>query len=512
MRIQNVFMASAIALSLLAIPACGDDKNPEFITAPDTPGDDDNKGDDDNPPAKPSDYAELYRPQIHFSPSRNWMNDPNGMVYDDGTYHLFFQHNPSGNDWGNLSWGHATSTDLIHWEEQPVALRPDELGYIFSGCAVIDKDNTAGFGAGAMVVFYTSADEFQQQSMAYSLDNGKSFTRYEGNPVIASTSTEFRDPKVFYHEESGKWVMALAKGWGYGIELWGSENLRNWTKLSEFKTPVDRCNKGQWECPDLLRMKADGVEKWVLLVSVNPGGPAGGSGTMYFIGHFDGTTFTPDHRDYPLWLDYGPDNYAGVTWSNAGDRVLLIGWMNNWNYTGLTPTSPWRSAMTLPRELKLISFEGEPILSSTVVKEIESIAGEWKDVAPDSELPAADAYQLRLEIDLTRNGSFSLGNKAGEKLVFNYNAATRKLIMKRNGDTGNVSFSDRFALPSVQIPLNTVSDQVALDIYVDAASVEVFTENGSSASTAIVFPKSIYNIVSGAGIVSAKSRNLSRIW
>ncbi|MBD5358665.1 MAG: glycoside hydrolase family 32 protein [Bacteroides sp.] len=510
MKFLNIMTAAMLSLPLLTLTACGDDSKVEYITAPETPS----EGEDDNSqePVASSDYDELYRPQIHFTPKRNWMNDPNGMVYNDGIYHLFFQHNPSGNDWGNMSWGHATSSDMIHWEEQPVALKRDELGDIFSGCAVIDKDNTAGFGAGALVVFYTSADQYQQQSMAYSLDNGVTFTRYAGNPVIPSTLADFRDPKVFYHQESKQWVMALAKGWNYGIDFWGSSDLKSWKKLSEFTSPIDRCNKGQWECPDLLRMNFEGKEKWVLIVSVNPGGPAGGSGTMYFVGDFDGTNFTADSLDYPLWLDYGPDNYAGVTWSNTGDRTLLIGWMNNWNYAGATPTSPWRSAMTLPRELKLISYDGKPLLANTVAKEIDGIAGEWKDVSLGNVMPVEKAYQLRMTVDLSKNGSFTLYNEAGEKAEFTVNAAAGKLIMKRNASTGNTSFNGNFSLPSIQAPLNMEGAQVVLDIFVDGASVEVFTENGSMALTAIVFPGSLYNMVSADGISDIKVRNLNRIW
>ncbi len=508
MRISTFLNALAVGTLLLSsFSSCGKDDDleiPPFES--EVPGD---KPSEDE--GSSSDYMELYRPQIHFSPAKNWMNDPNGMVFLDGTYHLFFQHNPLGNDWGNMSWGHATSSDMIHWEEQPVALKRDELGDIFSGCAVVDKNNTAGFGQNAMVVFYTSAAEFQQQSMAYSLDNGKTFTRYEGNPVIPSSLKDFRDPKVFWHEESGKWVMCLAKGWNYGIEFWGSENLKDWKFLSEFKSPIERCNKGQWECPDLLRMSLDGKERWVLLVSVNPGGPCGGSGTMYFVGDFDGATFSPESLDYPQWIDYGPDNYAGVTWSNTGDRTLLIGWMNNWNYAGATPTSVWRSAMTLPRELKLISYEGRPLLTSTVVDEINGIADGWNDVASGVKMGVDKAYHLRITLPTTENGSFTLRNNAGEKAEFILNAGAKKLLMRRNASTGNVSFNNTFSIPAIQAPLNTENDFVTFDIYVDSSSIEVFSENGAMAMTAIVFPGSIYDIVDSGNSTDVKVRNLKRI-
>ena len=313
----------------------------------------------DNPqPEKPtptetnnqSSYNEQFRPQIHFTPAQYWMNDPNGMVYADGTYHLFYQYNPKGNDWGNMSWGHATSSDMIHWKEQAVAMTRDELGDVFSGSIVIDKDNTGGFGANAMVALYTAASNVQQQSLAYSTDGGKNFTRYTGNPVIRNNDDNLRDPKVFWHEETKQWVMALAKGWKMGVEFYGSPDLKNWTHLSTFFMELTGRPSIQWECPDLIKID----NKWVLLVSVNPGGPILGSGTMYFIGDFDGKTFVADNLSYPLWLDYGMDNYAGVTFSNMGSRKVMIGWMNNWQYAGNVPCTPWRSAMTLPRELKLI--------------------------------------------------------------------------------------------------------------------------------------------------------------
>lgn len=458
-------------------------------------------------------YNELYRPRIHYTPAKNWMNDPNGMVYVDGVYHLFYQYNPKGNDWGNMSWGHAVSTNLIEWKEQAVALERDALGNIFSGSAVCDVENTAGFGKNAIVALFTSAGSHQQQSLAYSTDGGKSFVKYGKNPVIANSSeADFRDPKVFWHRETGQWIMALAKGWKCEIEFWSSGNLKNWKKLSSFSIPISACNKGQWECPDLLRMNYQGKDKWVLIVSVNPGGPVSGSGTQYFVGDFDGTSFVADERNYPLWLDYGMDNYAGVTWSNVENRQIIIGWMNNWNYAGSVPTKPWRSAMTLPRELNLIEWNGEPILASTVVTEIEKIAGEWQDIASGS-LGTSDAYQLKLELDLTKNVTIILKNAEEEYLEMSVNASTRQLITHRTGKTGQYSFSSNFSIPSIKSPLHTSGNKVVLDIFVDRSSVEVFTENGSMVQTNLVFPNSIYNqlVVEGQSI-DGKFRELKSIW
>lgn len=466
-------------------------------------------------PATPSEpttknsYNELYRPQIHFTPAKNWMNDPNGMVYVDGTYHLFYQFNPQSNDWGNMSWGHATSSDLIHWTEQTVALTRDELGDIFSGSAVIDKDNTAGFGANTMVALYTSAgsDGKQQESLAYSNDGGKNFTRFTGNPVIKNNDDNLRDPKVFWHEGTKQWIMALAKGWKMGVEFYSSPDLKNWTHQSTFFMELAGRPSIQWECPDLIQLG----NKWVLLVSVNPGGPILGSGTMYFVGNFDGKTFTADALNYPLWLDYGMDNYAGVTWSNTGDRKIMIGWMNNWQYAGAVPCSPWRSAMTLPRELKLIEYDGKPLLANTVVKEIDKIAGNWQSAG--TSLDVKDAYQLRITLNLDQSSTITLSNASDEKYVIDINASARTLTTHRTSATGQSSFNGTFSVPSIQAPLNVSGTSVTLDLFVDQSSIEIFTQNGSMSMTNLVFPKSIYNnlTISGASY-EAQVRQLNTIW
>ena len=451
--------------------------------------------------------SEQYRPQIHFTPAKNWMNDPNGMVYIDGVYHLFYQYNPQGNDWGNMSWGHATSPDLIHWQEQPVALTRDELGDIFSGSAVIDKQNTAGFGANAMVALYTSASSVQQQSIAYSTDDGKTFTRYSGNPVIRNNDDNLRDPKVFWHEATGKWIMALAKGWLRGIEFYGSTDLKNWNHLSTFVTDLPGRPSLQWECPDLIHFG----NKWVLLVSVNPGGPILGSGTMYFVGYFDGTTFTADALDYPLWLDYGMDNYAGVTWSNTSDRHILIGWMNNWQYAGNVPCSPWRSAMTLPRELKLTEYNGKPLLCCPVVPEIDKIAGEWKKA--DANLDVKDAYQLHLTLNLDKNSTITLSNGNDERYVIDVNASARTIIAHRTAASGKTSFNGSFSIPSMQAPLNVEGNTVSLDLFIDQSSVELLTNDGAVSMTNLVFPQTIYDRFTITGTdYEAQYRSLSSIW
>lgn len=509
-KFLNFFSAMMVTAGMaVTILGCSGDDPKKEQPAPEPP----TPVDPVPPPAPtPSSYTELYRPQIHFTPAKNWINDPNGMVYADGVYHLFYQYNPQGNSWGNMSWGHATSTDMIHWTEQAVALTRDELGDIFSGSAVIDANNTAGFGAGAMIAFYTSAsDAGQQQSMAYSTDGGKNFTRYTANPVIKNNDDRQRDPKVFWHADSQQWIMSLAKGWSKGIEFFGSTDMKTWNKLSTFVMDLPGRPDLQWECPDLLQFG----DKWVLIVSVNPGGPILGSGTMYFVGQFDGKEFKADALDYPLWLDYGMDNYAGVTWSNTGDRKVLMGWMNNWSYAGDVPCSPWRSAMTLPRELKLTEYAGKPLLCCPVVSEIDKIASQWQTVNTEA-LPLdaqKSTYQLRLNVSLGQNTTITLGNSNDEKYVIDVNASSRTIAVHRNASTGKTNFNGSFSIPSMQALLNTDGSTVVLDIFVDQSSVEITTQDGTMSMTNLVFPQSIYDRVSFAGTnPTAQVRSLSRIW
>lgn len=494
-------------LSVAGLTACQDDKFTDVIPVIDV---DSNEG-EGNGGEVISSRDEQYRPQIHYTPNANWINDPNGMVYDNGTWHLYYQYNPSGNGWGNMSWGHATSPDLIHWTEQPVAMRRNELGDIFSGSAIIDKDNVAGFGAGALLAFYTASGEHQQQCLAYSIDGGNTFTQYEGNPVIPNVEkADFRDPKVFYHEESGKWIMSLARGWDHVIEFWGSTNLKTWNPLSEFRIDNARVNQGQFECPDLIKLPYNGTEKWVLIISNNPGGVAGGSATEYLIGNFDGTTFTPDALDYPLWLDYGADNYAGVTWSNSPDgRAILIGWMNNWNYAGDVPCDPWRSAMTLPRELTLVEVNGKPILASKVVSELDAIAGEWTE-APNGVCSGGKAYEMKITVDPKTLTTFSVGNEGGQCMEITVNPTSGRIVTNRTSATGDVSFNNLFSIPSISAPYNTSADELELHLYVDASSVELFSADGTVVITNLVFPTTPYDRISGVEGVSYRA--LDSIW
>jgi len=448
-------------------------------------------------------YNEKYRPSYHFTPQYGWMNDPNGMVYLDGVYHLFFQYNPYGARWGNMHWGHAISKDLVNWQYQPTAIAPDKLGAIFSGSAVIDHDNTAGFGKGAMIAIFTSAGDRQTQSIAYSLDGGKTFTKYEGNPVLTDANIiDFRDPKVFWHAPSKQWVMSLATT--QTITFYGSKNLKEWTRLSEFGEGLGG-HGGVWECPDLFPLTYEGKTKWVLFVSINPGGPNGGSATQYFIGNFDGKTFTPDTMNYPLWLDYGRDNYAGVTWSNvptADGRRLFIGWMSNWDYANEIPTENFRSAMTVARALRLAHNGEHLVVASEPVKELESLRREPLSLADkttsdtvtfENLLPNNQgAYELTFTVtpNDTDSFSFALENAKGETIKYLFDCANKTLLVDRS--KSSVAFNANFAETPIKAPL-TAKKSYTVRLLVDKASTELFVNNGEVVQTNTVFPTEVYN-------------------
>ena len=448
-------------------------------------------------------YNETYRPLYHFTPQYGWMNDPNGMVYADGTYHLFYQYNPYGARWGNMHWGHAISKDLVNWEYQPTAIAPDKLGAIFSGSAVIDHDNTAGFGKGAMIAIFTSAGDRQTQSIAYSLDGGKTFTKYEDNPVLSDANIiDFRDPKVFWHAPSKQWVMSLATT--QTITFYGSKNLKEWTPLSEFGEGLGG-HGGVWECPDLFPLTYEGKTKWVLFVSINPGGPNGGSATQYFIGDFDGKTFTPDAMNYPLWLDYGRDNYAGVTWSNvpaADGRRLFIGWMSNWDYANEIPTVNFRSAMTVARTLRLAHNGEHLVVASEPVKEVESLRRDPLSLADkttsdtvtfESLLPNNQgAYELIFTVtpNDTDSFSFALENAKGETIKYLFDCANKTLSVDRS--KSSVAFNANFAETLIKAPL-TAKKSYTVRLLVDKASTELFVNNGEVVQTNTVFPSEVYN-------------------
>lgn len=443
---------------------------------------------------------EPYRPKYHFTPKAHWMNDPNGMVYLNGKYHLFFQYNPDSTVWGPMHWAHAISKDMIHWEEQPIALYPDSLGTIFSGSAVIDKDNTAGFGKNAMVAIFTHHNKkiedqktglHQYQSLAYSLDEGKTWTKYAGNPVLPNPGIwDFRDPKVMWHAATGKWIMTLATK--DRITFYSSPDLKKWSKESEFGEKLG-AHGGVWECPDLFPLELDGKTHWVLLVSINPGGPNGGSATQYFTGDFDGKTFKPD-AEKQKWMDYGTDNYAGVTFSNTGARKVLMGWMNNWNYANVVPTTAWRGATTLPRDLTLKKVNEEVYLASNPVTELsklEKVVFERRGLTGINSLDLSagliEGKGTRIELQVNSPGDFSieLGDGKNQRLIIGFEQKKGYFIDRSNA--GNGAFEKSFAGKHFS-PRISAADHKKIIVFIDAASVELFADDGLTAMTEVFFP------------------------
>ena len=475
-----------------------------------------------------SSNRETYRPVYHHTPVYGWMNDPNGMFYKDGVYHLYFQYNPYGSMWANMTWGHSTSTDLTHWTYEGTAIVPDAWGAIFSGSCVVDKDNTAGFGKGAVVAFYTSAKstpwgDIQSQSMAYSLDNGKTFIKYEHNPILTSTERDFRDPKVFWYAPGKHWVMMLAVG--QEMQIYSSGNLKEWKKESSFGA-MQGAHGGVWECPDLVEVAVEGSKekKWVLICNLNPGGPFGGSAAQYFVGSFDGKKFVNESPTQTKWLDWGKDNYATVTWSNApAGRCIALGWMSNWQYANNVPTTQYRSANTLARDLTLYRVGGELYLKSKPSPEIKKARAEEKKI-PTFEVKGnyevasllADnkgAYEIEMTIENkgTSKIDFSLMNEKGEKVAMYYDVVRKQFVMDRSA-SGIVGFSRDFPAVTVAPVRNT--DQIHLRLFIDRSSVEAFGEEGEYVMTNLVFPAEPYNRMvfsSDKGSYIVKSMNVYRL-
>lgn len=449
---------------------------------------------------------ESFRPVYHHTPAYGWMNDPNGMFYKDGVYHLYFQYNPYGAVWGNMHWGHSTSTDLMHWKFEGCAIVPDAWGAIFSGSCVVDHENTAGFGKEAVVAFYTSAKstpwgDIQMQSMAYSLDNGKTFTKYEGNPILTSSEKDFRDPKVFWYAPGKHWVMILAVG--QHMEIYSSVNLKEWKKESEFGA-MQGAHGGVWECPDLVEIPVEGTreKKWVLICNLNPGGPFGGSAAQYFVGSFDGKKFVNESPTQTKWMDWGKDNYATVTWNNAPDgRCIALGWMSNWQYANNVPTRQYRSANTLARDLTLYREGQELYLKSTPSVEVNKARGKKVSipsfkVSEKHEMvnlfeEKQGAYEVEIVIQNTGASkiAFCLLNDKGEKVSMYYDLNRKQFVMDRS-ESGTVDFSKDF--PAVTVAPANVDKELTLRLFVDRSSIEAFGEDGKFVMTNLVFPSQPY--------------------
>ena len=456
---------------------------------------------------------EKYRPVYHHTPLYGWMNDPNGMFYKDGVWHLYYQWNPYGSKWQNMTWGHSSSKDLVTWEHHPAAIEANGLGAVFSGSSVVDTENTAGFGKDAVVSLYTSADVSQVQSLAHSNDNGETFEIYPGNPIITLES-EARDPNMFWDATNRRWVLSLAHALDHEMLFFTSPDLKEWTLQGSFGKGIG-AQDGVWECPDLFRLKVDGTneEKWVLVCNINPGGPFGGSATQYFVGDFDGKTFKADtdaDGNIPTkWMDYGKDHYATVSWSDAPDnRRTLIGWMSNWQYAAEVPTMQFRSANTLPREAGLFKgADGQLYLSSAPAPELLKLRGKEtvnvknKSVgkkACEYALPASNSgvCEILLDLDCRKAEAIDvkIANNAGEYVTLKYDPSEHTLSFDRR-NSGTVDFSQDF--PAVTVaPTFDNGKKVSLRIFIDKSSMEVFGNNGKFVMTNLVFPTNPYSSIS----------------
>lgn len=436
---------------------------------------------------------EKFRSIYHHTPVYGWMNDPNGMFYKDGVWHLYYQYNPYGSQWENMTWAHSTSTDLIHWKNHGEVIQPDALGTIFSGSSVVDKENTAGFGKDAVVAFYTSAGAAQTQSIAYSTDNGETFKKYVNNPILTSDVPDFRDPNVFWNEEVKQWNLILAAG--QQMNIYSSKNLKDWKYESSFGEGYGN-HEGVWECPDLLKMG----DKWVLICNINPGGPFGGSATQYFVGSFDGHKFTCESKpEVTKWMDYGKDHYATVSFSNAPDgRIVVLPWMSNWQYANQVPTQQFRSANGLPRDLGLYSYNGEDYVSVKPSPEVFA-AFEKK---PSGRLQPAAYIEVT---NIKSNASIVLSNDKGERVTMVYDGKNSTFSMDRT-ESGVSDFHSDFKAKTVA-PTNGVIK--SMQIFIDRCSIEAFDTEGKVAMTNLVFPSKPYDkiIVKGCKVKIYELKN-----
>lgn len=454
-------------------------------------------------------YAhEQWRPMYHHTPAYGWMNDPNGLFYKDGEWHLYYQWNPYGSQWENMHWGHSVSHDLVNWQDMGCALAPDALGTVFSGCCVVDEMNTAGFGPGAVVAMYTSAGESQTQSLAYSTDGGKTFTKYEKNPVVVADVPDFRDPHIFWNKEIGAWNLILAAG--QEMRIYTSKNLKEWRYESSFGRDYGS-HAGVWECPDLFPLPVEGTAetKWVLLCNINPGGPAGGSATQYFTGTFDGHAFKCDtDPELTRWLDYGKDHYATISFDNApGGRRVIIGWMSNWQYAAQVPTRRYRSANTIAREPYLFTEDGMEWCASRPAREMQALRGKTllktTFTAAQKRIKKVfdagqGAYEIIMKLAPKRGEqlTLTLSNSKDEQIIFTYNEAEKSFTVNRD-KSGQTAFSEFFPVET-KAPVHG-GDLTELRLFVDKSSVEAFLNDGRTVLTDIVFPSEPYNTISVKG-------------
>ena len=482
-----------------------------------------------------SDYSQVHRPQFHFSPPLNWMNDPNGLVFHQGRFHLFYQYNPLGAEWGHMSWGHAVSPDLVRWDHLPPALREENGTMIFSGSAVVDWANSSGFGKkgqAPLVAIYTGhTPRVQTQNLAWSIDEGRTWRKYSGNPVLHIGKKDFRDPKVFWHRVTRQWIMVVALPIERKVLFYGSPNLIRWKRLGEFG-PAGAVG-GVWECPDLFELAVLGEEqrKWVLIVNMNPGAVAGGSGTQYFTGNFDGTAFDPDESAEPRWADYGRDFYAAVSWSDVPEsdgRRLWIGWMSNWEYADKIPTSPWRGAMSVPRVLTLERRPAGLALLQTPVPELSRLRTEILRTGALALSEAnrilrerkvhGDLLEIETEIAIGTAVDFGIAVRTGrdQRTSIGYDLRNENVYVDRTA-SGNGAFHPAFPARHTA-RLQPRGGKIKLRVLVDRSSVELFANDGERVITDLIFPEGasqgvhFYERGGSARIMNLKIWKLSSIW
>ena len=423
---------------------------------------------------------ERFRPAYHHTPLYGWMNDPNGMFYKDGVWHLYYQYNPYGSQWENMHWGHSTSRDLIHWEAQPMAIEPDWLGSIFSGSCVTNGDE--------VVAMYTSAGHHQMQSIAVSKDGGRTFEKYSGNPVLTTSDVpDFRDPRPFWNEDIKAWNLILAAG--QEMRIYSSKDLKDWKYESSFGKEYGN-HSGVWECPDLFEIKNEklNIKNWVLICNINPGGPFGGSATQYFVGQFDGHKFTCESMPkVTKWMDYGKDHYATVSFYNAPEnRRVVLAWMSNWQYANQVPTKQYRSGNSIPRDLGLFTCGEETYVSVVPSQEMLALRGEKIKKPTEA---------CEIIVDMKSQTDIILSNAKGEQVTMKYDASKQTFTMDRT-KSGDVSFSEAFPCETVAPTYGTIKQ---LRIFIDRCSIEAFDAEGKMAMTNLVFPSEPYTNIKVKG-------------
>jgi fructan beta-fructosidase len=454
---------------------------------------------------------EPLRPRIHFTPARNFMNDPNGLVFYKGEYHLFYQYNPQGTTWGHMSWGHAVSRDLLHWQHLPVALAEEGGVMIFSGSAVVDHANTSGLcrtqggDQSCLVAIYTGHGFGRQtQNLAVSQDRGRTWTKFAGNPVLDLGLKEFRDPKVFWHASTRRWVMVTVLADQHKVRFFGSPNLTTWTPLSDFG-PAGATG-GVWECPDLIEVPLENEPprtRWILDVDINPGAPHGGSGGQYFVGTFDGTRFVSDDDPGTVrWVDHGKDFYATISFSDlpAGRGPIWMGWISNWQYANEEPTVTWRGAQSLPRKLSLRRTAD----GWRLVQQLTGGLSGLMERQPASHQLLTDVLPLPQTADITfvvtaadrAETGLRLFNQAGEEVLIAVSGDRRELSVDRQRSRNGPSpagYAERHAAPLrplAQVPVRVVFDRSVL---------EVFANEGETVMTERVYPTEPFSRIEWIG-------------